>query len=101
GKSAARKSIVENVRKVAQPPGVKVYNYADGVKALRAGKEINYEGIAGTQDWNKFGDPITYLKVEVMTTKDPSGMKRIGTVTPDDINDIIAGVLKIRAERAK
>jgi ABC-type branched-subunit amino acid transport system substrate-binding protein len=101
GKSATRKSIVENVRKVAQPPGVKVYNYADGVKALRAGKAINYEGIAGTQDWNKFGDPITYLKVEVMTTKDPSGMKRIGTVTPDDINSIIAGVLKIRAERAK
>ena len=101
GKSATRKSIVENVRKVAQPPGVKVYNYADGIKALRAGKDINYEGIAGTQDWNKFGDPITYLKVEVMTTKDPSGMKRIGTVTPDDINDIIAGVLKIRAERAK
>lgn len=101
GKSATRKSIVENVRKVAQPPGLKVYNYADGIKALRAGKEINYEGIAGTQDWNKFGDPITYLKVEVMTKDDPSGMKRIGTVTPDDINDIIAGVLKIRAERAK
>ncbi|MBW1732703.1 MAG: ABC transporter substrate-binding protein [Deltaproteobacteria bacterium] len=100
-KSAARGDIVKAARAVAQPPGVKVYNYADGVKALRAGKDINYEGIAGTQDWNKFGDPITYLKVEVMTKDDPSGMKRIGTVTPDDINDIIAGVLKIRAERAK
>lgn len=101
GKSASRSSIVNNVRKVAQPPGVKVYNYADGIKALRAGKDINYEGIAGTQDWNKYGDPVTYLKVETMTTKDPSGMKRIGTVTPDDITDIIAGVLKIRAERGK
>ncbi len=101
GKSADRKSIVENVRKVAQPPGEKVYNYADGIKLLRAGKKINYEGIAGTQDWNQFGDPITFLKVEVMTKDDPSGMKRIGTVVPDDINDIIAGVLKIRAERGK
>lgn len=101
GKSAERKSIVENVRKVAQPPGEKVYNYADGIKLLRAGKDINYEGIAGTQDWNKYGDPITYLKVEKMTKDDPSGMKRIGTVTPDDIKDIIDGVLKLRAERAK
>lgn len=96
-----RRAIINAARAVAMPPGEKVYNYADGIKALRAGKEINYEGLAGTQDWNKYGDPVTYLKVEVMTTKDPSGMKRIGTVVPDDITDIIAGVLKLRAERAK
>jgi hypothetical protein len=36
-----------------------------------------------------------------MTTKDPTGMKRIGTVTPDDIKDIVDKVLKMRAERAK
>jgi len=101
GKSDSRSSIVDNVRKVAQPPGEKVYTYADGIKLLRAGKEINYEGIAGTQDWNKYGDPVTYLKVEVMTKDDPSGMKRIGTVTPDDIKDVIDGVLKLRAERAE
>jgi ABC-type branched-subunit amino acid transport system substrate-binding protein len=100
-KSTDRRAIINAARKVAQPPGEKVYTYAEGIKALRAGKEINYEGLAGTQDWNKFGDPITYLKVEVMTTKDPSGMKRIGTVVPDDIKDIIDGVLKLRAERAK
>jgi len=100
-KSADRRAIINAARAVAQPPGEKVYTYADGIKALRAGKEINYEGMAGTQDWNKYGDPVTYLKVEVMTTKDPSGMKRIGTVVPDDISDIIAGVLKLRAERAK
>ncbi|NIS62450.1 MAG: ABC transporter substrate-binding protein [Proteobacteria bacterium] len=96
-----RKAIINSVRKVAQPPGVKVNTYADGIKALRAGKEINYEGMAGTQDWNKFGDPVTYLKAEVMTTKDPTGMKRIGSVTPDMIKDIVDKVLKIRAERAK
>jgi ABC-type branched-subunit amino acid transport system substrate-binding protein len=100
-KSADRRAIINAARKVAQPPGEKVYTYADGIKALRAGKDINYEGLAGTQDWNKFGDPITYLKVEVMTKDDPSGMKRIGTVKPDDIKDIIDGVLKLRAERAK
>lgn len=89
------------LRSVAEPPGVKVYTYAEGIKALRAGKEINYEGLAGTQDFNKYGDPITYLKAEVMTTKDPSGMKRIGTVMPEQIKDIINGVLAIRAKRTK
>jgi neutral amino acid transport system substrate-binding protein len=96
-----RKAIINSLRAVAQPPGVKVETYSDGIKALRAGKEINYEGTAGTQDWNKFGDPVTYLKAEVMTVKDPTTMKRIGTVMPDDIKDIVAKMLKIRAERAK
>ena len=96
-----RKAIINSLRKVAQPPGKKVYTYAEGVKALRAGKEINYEGLAGTQDWNKYGDPVTYLKAEVMTTKDPTGMKRIGSVTPDMIKNIVDKVLKMRAARAK
>ncbi|MBW1978342.1 MAG: ABC transporter substrate-binding protein [Deltaproteobacteria bacterium] len=99
--SDSRTAIRDALRSVAQPPGVKVYTYAEGIKALRAGKDINYEGIAGTQDFNKYGDPITYLKAEVMTTKDPSGMKRIGTVLPEQIKDIIDGVLAIRAKRAK
>jgi ABC-type branched-subunit amino acid transport system substrate-binding protein len=99
--SAERRAIINAARKVAQPPGEKVTTYTEGIKALRAGKEINYEGISGTQDWNIFGDPITYLKVEVMTTKDPSGMKRIGTVVPDDILDIINGVLKLRIKFTK
>jgi ABC-type branched-subunit amino acid transport system substrate-binding protein len=96
-----RKAIINSLRAVACPPGEKVSTYADGIKALRAGKEINYEGQAGTQDWNKFGDPVTYLKAEVMTVKDPTGMKRIGSVTPDMIKDIVDKVLKMRAARAK
>ena len=99
--SDERGAIVKAARAVAEPPGVRVYSWEEGVKALRSGKEINYEGIAGTQDWNKYGDPITYLKVEVMTEDDPSGMKRIGTVLPKDINNIIQGVLKLRKARAE
>lgn len=96
-----RKAIINSLRAVACPPGEKVNTYADGIKALRAGKEINYEGMAGTQDWNKFGDPVTYLKAEVMTVKDPTGMKRIGSVMPEDIKDIVDKMLKIRAARAQ
>jgi len=36
-----------------------------------------------------------------MTVKDPTGMKRIGTVTPDMIADIVDKMLKIRAARAQ
>jgi len=96
-----RKAIINSVRAVSSPPGVKVNTYADGIKALRAGKEINYEGMAGTQDWNKYGDPVTFLKAEVMTVKDPTGMKRIGTVMPETIKDIVDKMLKIRAARAQ
>ncbi len=36
-----------------------------------------------------------------MTVKDPTGMKRIGSVTPDMIKSIVDKVLAMRAERAK
>jgi len=38
----------------ANPNGVKVYTYADGVAALKAGKKINYEGASGSDDYNQF-----------------------------------------------
>jgi hypothetical protein len=31
-----------------------VYTYADGVAALKAGKEINYEGAVGSDDFNQY-----------------------------------------------
>lgn len=40
------------VLKVANPPGVVVNTYKEGVAALKAGKEINYQGAGGPQDFN-------------------------------------------------
>ena len=45
---------VPMVTKVANPPGEMVYTYADGVAALKAGKEINYEGAVGSDDFNQY-----------------------------------------------
>jgi branched-chain amino acid transport system substrate-binding protein len=46
---------INDVADVAgNPNGVKVYNYADGVAALKAGKKINYEGASGSVDYNKY-----------------------------------------------
>lgn len=44
---------INDVSKVADGPGDVVTNYADGVNALKAGKNINFEGASGNDDYNK------------------------------------------------
>jgi len=53
-----RETIADNIRKVANPGDgkVEVYNYADGKKALEAGKEINYNGLVGPVDFDEYGN---------------------------------------------
>ncbi len=45
---------VNKIIDVSNPPGEMVYNYADGVAALKAGKKINYEGATGPDDFNQY-----------------------------------------------
>ena len=59
--SANGKAIAAQLRKVAGPPGQK-YTFLQlpqAIKALRDGKDINYEGIAGPIDWDSNGDPAS------------------------------------------
>jgi len=51
-------AIRANLRAVANPPGVKVYynEWAKAVSLLKAGKDINYEGLSGTVDFKDNGD---------------------------------------------
>jgi ABC-type branched-subunit amino acid transport system substrate-binding protein len=37
---------------VANPPGIPVYSYAQGLALLKQGKKINYEGVGSTVDFN-------------------------------------------------
>ncbi len=46
-KEASGTAIRDNVRKVSNGPGLKVDNALDGLKALAAGQEIDYEGASG------------------------------------------------------
>jgi ABC-type branched-subunit amino acid transport system substrate-binding protein len=41
--------------KVTMSPGKKVYSYAEGIKALRAGEDIDYDGITGSMDYTPTG----------------------------------------------
>ncbi len=65
------KAIRDNLRFVANPPGEKVYAGAEGFQKafelLQEGKDINYQGAAGSVDFNKEGDvvsPINVWKIE-------------------------------------
>lgn len=43
------------VRKVAMGPGKKVYTYAEGLEAIRAGEDIDYTGCTGDFNYNDTG----------------------------------------------
>ncbi|MEE9191167.1 MAG: ABC transporter substrate-binding protein [Candidatus Aerophobetes bacterium] len=61
---ATGKGISENIRKVANPPGIKVYSYAEGLAHLLRGHEINYEGASGSVDFDEFGNVLGYARIQ-------------------------------------
>lgn len=61
------KAIRDNLRKVANPPGEKitasVENFRKALKLLSEGKEIDYEGAAGSIDFDEHGDTVTPILI--------------------------------------
>ncbi|MFI4995905.1 MAG: ABC transporter substrate-binding protein [Hyphomicrobiales bacterium] len=55
-KEASGTALRDNIRKISQGAGVKVYSAVEGLKLLADGKEINYEGASGPCDFNEIGD---------------------------------------------
>jgi ABC-type branched-subunit amino acid transport system substrate-binding protein len=55
-KEASGTALKENVRKISQGAGEKVWSAVEGLRALAAGKEINYEGASGPCDFTEIGD---------------------------------------------
>jgi ABC-type branched-subunit amino acid transport system substrate-binding protein len=55
-KETSGTALRENVRKISQGAGEKVWSAVEGLKALAAGKEINYEGASGPCDFTDIGD---------------------------------------------
>jgi len=58
GGSADRASVKANIRKVANAPGVEVGpgDWGKAIKLISEGKEINYQGAAGANEFDKNGD---------------------------------------------
>jgi branched-chain amino acid transport system substrate-binding protein len=55
-KAATGTAIRDNVRKISQGAGSKVYSAVEGLALLGQGKEINYEGASGPCDFDAKGD---------------------------------------------
>jgi ABC-type branched-subunit amino acid transport system substrate-binding protein len=55
-KEATGTALKDNVRKISQGAGQKVYSAVEGLKLLAEGKEINYEGASGPCDFTDIGD---------------------------------------------
>jgi branched-chain amino acid transport system substrate-binding protein len=55
-KLATGTGIHDNVRKISQGSGTRVYSAVEGLKLLSQGKEINYEGASGPCDFTDIGD---------------------------------------------
>ncbi|SLN70809.1 ABC transporter substrate-binding protein [Roseisalinus antarcticus] len=64
GGEATGAAVDANLTEVATPGGTEVISFADGVAALEAGEEINYEGASGSINFNEYGNvtiPATRL----------------------------------------
>ena len=76
-KEATGVALRENIRKVSQGGGVKVYSAIEGLKALAEGKEINYEGASGPCDFTDIGDiegcRFRYMKVSKASWSSAAG----------------------------
>jgi len=57
-KAATGTGIRDNVRRICQGNGTKVYSAVEGLKLLAQGNEINYEGASGPCDFTEIGDII-------------------------------------------
>ncbi len=55
-KSTDPKVIAAKVRDVSGPPGEMVFSYAEGVAALKAGKNIDFDGASSAIDFDESGD---------------------------------------------
>ncbi|OPY53519.1 MAG: Receptor family ligand binding region [Methanosaeta sp. PtaU1.Bin112] len=56
GKTATGRSIADNLRLVANPPGVEVSDLKEALNLIREGKDINYQGTSGDIIFDENGD---------------------------------------------
>jgi branched-chain amino acid transport system substrate-binding protein len=66
GPNASVAAINAKMREIANPPGTKVYSFAEGKEALKKGK-INYEGASSVLDFDQYGDVTPDFGVSIIS----------------------------------
>lgn len=72
-----------DIPKVTEPGGTPVYSYAQGLKAIKAGKRITYIGAGGPFSFNKYHNIFGPFDAVVATPS--GGYKTIYTLTPEQL----------------
>lgn len=75
GMAITRINVRDMLRVVANPPGETVTAGVEGIKKalelIKAGKDVNYEGAAGSVDFDKNGDVVTPIEIWKYVEKHP------------------------------
>jgi len=87
GKDITPICIRDNLREVANPPGETITPGAESLKKalglLKEGKDINYEGAAGSVDFDKNGDVVTPIMIWKYVEEPPYiAMERVEVTIP-------------------
>ncbi len=68
GKVYTGTGIRDHLRTISNPPGTEVESFPEGMKYLKEGKKINYQGASGPCDFDKKGDilsrPFSFSQVK-------------------------------------
>ncbi|MBW4488292.1 MAG: ABC transporter substrate-binding protein [Trichocoleus desertorum ATA4-8-CV12] len=73
--------IQSKLRDVANAPGTEISDVCEGLKLLRAGQDINYQGASGNVDIDENGDVVG--SYDVWSVKDDGTLANVGKVQPE------------------
>jgi ABC-type branched-subunit amino acid transport system substrate-binding protein len=87
-KSTNPKVWTRDVVKVSDPPGVQCSTYAACVRLLKKGKDINYQGASGNDDFNKYHN--VFSGFEMLGFDSSLDNVTRGTVTPQQLEAVVS-----------
>jgi neutral amino acid transport system substrate-binding protein len=80
-KANTGEGVQSKLRDVANAPGTEVSDVCEGLKLLRAGQDINYQGASGNVDIDANGDVVG--SYDVWSVKDDGTLANVGKVKPE------------------
>lgn len=76
--STSGPKVIKAIPKLTNPPGTLVYSYAQGLKDIKAGKKVKYEGASGPFTYNKYHNVFGPFEIERATAS--GGYQTVYTV---------------------
>lgn len=80
---------VNAVTEVSNPPGTQVNDYKTALADLKAGTKINYEGVSGPMDFDKFHNVAGAWDVMQATGNADAGVNLLETISADQIQQVL------------